>query len=77
KESEAMFKHRGAAPTRFLTDITGPFYTLVMEITYTSLSQMESEQKEIMGSKEFADWYQRFIPLVESGHREMFSIIGS
>jgi hypothetical protein len=28
-----------------------------------------------MGSKEFSDWYQKFIPLVESGHREMYSIV--
>jgi len=77
KENEALIKKHGGAPTRFLTDLTGPFYTLVMEITYGSLAALEKEQKEIMGSKEFSDWYQRFIPLVESGRREMFTIVGS
>lgn len=77
KENEALIKKHGGAPTRFLTDLTGPFYTLVMEITYPSLSDMEKSQKEIMGSKEFSDWYQRFVPLIESGHREIFTIAGS
>lgn len=77
KENEALIKKHGGAPTRFLTDLTGRFYTLVMEITYESLADLEKSQKEIMSSQEFSDWYQRFIPLVESGKREMFTIVGS
>ena len=77
KENEALIKHHGGAPTRFLTDLTGPFYTLVMEITYQNLADLEKSQKEVMSSKEFSEWYQRFTPIVESGHREMFNIIGS
>jgi len=77
KENEALFKKHGGAPTRYLTDLTGPFYTLIMEIAYQSLADLETSQKEIMGSKEFSDWYQRFIPIVESGRREMFTIVGS
>ena len=77
KENEALFKKHGGAPTRYLTDLTGPFYTLVMEIMYQSLADLETSQKEIMGSKEFSDWYQRFMPIVESGRREMFTIVGS
>lgn len=77
KENEALIKKHGGAPTRFLTDLTGPFYTLVMEITYQNLADLEKSQKEIMGTKEFSDWYQRFIPLVESGTREIYTIVGS
>ena len=76
KESEAIMKRHGAAPTRYLTDLTGQFYTLVMEISYESLSAMEAAQKDTMGAKEFAAWYQKFIPLVESGSREIFNILG-
>lgn len=75
KESEAIMKRHGGAPTRYLTDVTGQFYTLVMEITYESLTAMETAQKQVMGSKEFSDWYQKFIPLVESGTREVYSIV--
>lgn len=77
KENETLIRKHGGAPTRYLSDLTGPFYTLIMEVTYGSLADLEKEQKEVMGSKEFSDWYQRFIPLIESGHREMFTIIGS
>lgn len=75
KESEALMKRHGNHPTRYLTDLTGPFYTIVMETTYESLTALEKSQSETMGTKEFSDWYQRFIPLVESGHREIFSIV--
>ncbi len=77
RESEAIMRKHGGAPTRYLTDITGPFYTLVMEATYPNLADLEKSQKETMGSKEFSDWYQRFVPLIESGHREIFTIVGS
>lgn len=75
KENEALLKKHGGAQIRYLTDLTGQFYTLVMEITYKSLTDLEQSQKETMGAKEFSDWYQKFIPLVESGHREIFSIL--
>jgi hypothetical protein len=75
KESESLTKRFGGAPTRYLTDLTGPFYTLVLEITYESLSAMENEQRNVMGGKEWGEWYQKFIPLVESGHREIYTIL--
>jgi hypothetical protein len=76
KENEALTKRHGNHPTRYLTDLTGPFYTLVMEITYDNLAALETAQSNMMGSKEFSQWYQKFIPLVESGHRELFTVVG-
>ena len=75
KENEALVKQHGNYPTRYLTDLTGPYYTLVMEMTFESLAALEKSQSETMGTKEFSDWYQRFTPLVESGHREIFSVV--
>jgi hypothetical protein len=75
KEYDANVRQHGNLPTRFLTDLTGPYYTFVMELTFESLAALETSQRETMGSKEFSDWYQKFIPLVESGHREMYSIV--
>ncbi len=46
-----------------------------METTYEDLTAMEKEQKEVMGKKEFGEWYQKFTPLVESGYREIFTIV--
>ena len=75
KEMETMAKKHGGAPSRFLTDLTGEFYTLVMETSYENLGAMEKEQRDVMGKKEFSEWYQKFIPLVESGSREIFTIV--
>lgn len=75
EESKALFRKFGNRPTRYLTDLTGPFYTFVLESTYSSLSDLEKEQSEAQGSSEFSAWYQKFMPLVESGHREIFSIV--
>ena len=76
KESATLTQRFSQSPARYLTDLTGPFYTIVMELTYENLAELEKSQSETMGKKEFGEWYQKFIPLVESGHREIFTVIG-
>jgi hypothetical protein len=61
--------------TRVLTDVTGPFYTLVLEITVPSLSTFESNMPRLFGDKEWQAHYQKVGALVESGYREVFSIV--
>lgn len=76
KELEPLQKKFGGrSADRFLTDVTGPFYILVMETTYENLAAYETSTSETMGAKEFGEWYQKFTPLVESGYREIFSIV--
>ena len=62
-------------PRRLLTDLTGPFYTLVLEITAPSLGEFEAIAPRFMGDKEFQANYQQLVPLVESGYREVFTIV--
>ena|SRR5215210_6511774 len=61
--------------TRILTDVTGPFYTLVLELTVPSLATFEGNAPRLFGDKEFQANYQKMAPLVESGYREVFSIV--
>ncbi|HLF19879.1 MAG TPA: NIPSNAP family protein [Bacteroidota bacterium] len=68
-------KRSGVSQSRFLTDLTGPYYTLIMETTYDNLATYEKTLKETLTSKEFKKWYKKFMPLVESGRREMFTIV--
>jgi hypothetical protein len=75
ENKKMMKKFDNNAQTRFLTDITGPFYTLVMEITANNLGDFEKTSAEMMKNSEFEDWYKKFIPLVESGKREIFSVL--
>ena len=61
--------------SRVLTDVTGPFYTLVLEVTVPNLATFESNAPRLFGDKEWPPIIRRSAPLVESGHREVFSIV--
>ncbi len=61
--------------TRLLTDVTGPFYTLVLELTVPSLATFETYAPRLFGDKDWQANYQQMVPLVESGHREVFTIV--
>jgi hypothetical protein len=76
KDGIAIQKKLGSEVSmRLLTDITGQFYTLVLELTVPSLAALETTQPRIMGDKDWQANYQKFVPLVESGHREIFTIV--
>ena len=61
--------------SRVLTDITGPFYTLVLELTVPSLSDFERHGPSFMGNPEWQANYQKLQPLVDSGYREIFTVV--
>jgi hypothetical protein len=76
KEGVAIQKRAGAPFTsRVLTDVTGPFYTLVLELTVPSLASFETEAPRFMGDKDFQANYQKLVPLIESGYREVFTVV--
>ena len=58
-----------------LTDITGPFYTLVLELTVPSLGEFETFASRVFGSKEWQANYEKLSPLVQSGYREVFNVV--
>jgi len=64
-----------APPTRLLTDVTGPFYTVVLEITAPSLTAFETDAPRLMGDKDWQANYQKIAALVESGSREIFTLV--
>ena len=61
--------------TRVLTDVTGPFYTLVLELSVPSLSTFETYAPKLFGNKEWQAYYQKMGELVESGYREIFTVV--
>lgn len=76
KEGLAIQKRAGIEGSfRLLTDLTGPHYTLVLELTAPNLATFESTAPRIFGDKDFQANYQKLVPLVESGHREIFNIV--
>ncbi|HET7216081.1 MAG TPA: hypothetical protein VFL79_21010 [Terriglobia bacterium] len=75
KEGIAIQKRAGVdVDQRILTDLVGPFYTLVLELKAPSLSAHEAAMPKVMGNKEWQANYQKFVELVESGYREIFNI---
>ena len=61
--------------TRVLTDVTGPFYTLVLETTVPNLAAFESYAPKLFADKDWQANYQKVSALVESGQREIYSIV--
>ena len=77
KETRDLMKRAGmTVPSRVMTDLVGPAYTLVFEIKVADLATFEAETKKGMGNEELRTAYhQKFTPLVESGYREIFTIV--
>jgi hypothetical protein len=61
--------------TRVLTDVTGPFYTLVLEISVENLAAFEMHTPRLFADKEAQANMQKMAGLVESGYREIFSVV--
>lgn len=77
KEGREIARRTGSGEKmRAMTDLVGPFYTLVMEEEFPSLAAMEQEWQNEMGAEEWKGWYQKFVPLVENGYREVFTLVG-
>jgi hypothetical protein len=78
KEGIAIQKRVGGGvdfSTRLLTDVTGPFYTVVLELSVPNLAVFESNAPRLMGDKDWQANYQKIAPLVESGYREIFTLV--
>lgn len=74
-EGQALSLRLGGGVQRALVDVTGPFYTFVLEGSYPSLAAYEESGAHMMGAEEWKRWYARFTPLVESGYREIFKVL--
>lgn len=61
--------------SRILTDLSGPFFTVVNEAEYESLSAWEADAQKYFGDARFEAWFERMMQLVESGSREFYSLI--
>jgi hypothetical protein len=79
-ELVALFKEAGQTwaaqdAGRILTDASGPFFTVVTETEVESLAAWEQRSAAIFAHPEFGRWFERMVPLVESGRREFYQIV--
>ncbi|MFL5575079.1 MAG: NIPSNAP family protein [Gemmatimonadaceae bacterium] len=78
QEGMEMMRRKGRfRETRLMTDVASDFYTLVFENSYDSLADLEREMQSTMADPDWKAMYQRFVPLAESGYREIFTLVGS
>jgi hypothetical protein len=75
KQMIGLMPAPSGGPTRLLTDLVGPYYTLVMEMTYKDLAAFETSMSAEMSNPAFGALYQKFVPLIDSGRREIFTIV--
>ncbi|MFA5833615.1 MAG: hypothetical protein WDA22_09070 [Bacteroidota bacterium] len=74
-EGRELMKQHGQPESRYMMDVTGKFYTLEMELKFENLAAYEKNSLETMSSMEFGAWYGKFMAHIDSGHREIFSVV--
>ena len=76
KEGIAIQRRAGVEmKQRIMTDLVGTFYTLVLELTVANMAELEVNMPRALGDKDWQANYQKFSALVESGYREIFTLI--
>jgi hypothetical protein len=60
---------------RILTDVSGPFFTVVTEVTVENLAAWEGSFRESMARPWVDEWFSRMTPLVDSGAREFLHVV--
>ncbi len=61
-------------PTRVLTDLSGPFDTVVLEQVVASIDDFQRRMREMFAQMEGAAEADPMAELVASGHREYYTI---
>jgi hypothetical protein len=60
---------------RLLTDLSGQFFTLVVELEAASLGEWEKGFGEAMRDQSMGEIFGKTIDLIDSGHREFYTIV--
>jgi hypothetical protein len=75
KEGQQSLERSGYPTGHILTDVTGEYYTVVMESSFTSLADFESGLATAAKTAEWQAVFARLKPLVRSGRREVFRVV--
>ena len=75
KQEREIGKRLGHHVARILTDLTGEYYTLVMESEFNSLADYEVALKKVLTDLEFQRNYPQFRKLIRGGRREIFTVV--
>jgi len=76
KAAQAVIAKMGHKPARILTDVTGPFYTIMFEAEFESLTAMEQMMTSVMSNKDFQKAYEPLRDSIRTGSRRILKVIG-
>ncbi|MDZ4822970.1 MAG: hypothetical protein SH856_05885 [Flavobacteriales bacterium] len=71
---EEMKNSKDVPKMRLLTDLTGPAYTLVLELRLGSLLDFGFKNYLWMNNEKVTALYQELLPLCESSHRTLYKV---
>ncbi len=75
KEHREIAKRLGYQIGRVLTDLTGEYYTLVLESQYKNLAEYEAALKKIFADAGWQKSYAKFRKMIRGGRREMYTVV--
>ena len=75
KEHREIGKRLGYQIGRVMTDLTGEYYTLVLESEYKNLADYEAALKKIFADAGWQKAYAKFRKMIRSGRREMYTVV--
>jgi len=75
KEGLTYIEAMGVKDNRALMDLSGPFYTLVLENSFESLAAYEKGMTKLSKNKDWQKWYASFCELVLSGSRAIYTVV--
>jgi hypothetical protein len=59
---------------RLLTDLTGPAYVIILELSYSSYAELEPSECLLTKDPDWKEFYQSFIPLCEKSERTLYKL---
>ena len=71
---EAQGKWLSEVPSRLLVDLSGRFFSVVVEIEVESLAEWEDRMAKMFAAPETADWFARITFFIDSGTPEFYTI---
>lgn len=64
----------GVRGARLLTDLSGPFFTIVMELEFDSLGAWEEFRQQLFTRPEFGESFARSADAIESGRADLYTL---
>jgi len=73
---QALLEARSLWPAaRIMTDMSGPYATVIVESELESLAAWEAMMQDSAGDPRFKALFERTTALVESGRREIYNLV--